>query len=98
MTKRKQDFLDEMILEESAKDPDFPKLYEAALKRRRLLRQLVDARHKQKLSQADVAKRLEVSQPSIWQLENQGDAKLSTLQRYADALGKEVEIKLKDVA
>lgn len=87
-----------MLAEEKASDPDFSKLYEAALKRRQLLRRLVEVREKEGLSQADLAKRLDISQPSIWQLENQGDAKLSTLQRYAEALGQDIDFKLKSAA
>ena len=49
---------------------------------------LVKLRKMQVLSQTDVAKRMKVSQPTISEFENEsGDVYLSTLQRYARAVG-----------
>ncbi len=41
--------LDEIIAEETEKDPEFPKLVEAAVKRRQLGRKLAEARKTRKL-------------------------------------------------
>lgn len=49
---------------------------------------LADHRHAAGLSQADVAARMRTSQPAVARLEaNRGDLRLSTLERYARALG-----------
>jgi len=87
MTKE-PDFLEELIAERTAQNPDFPKLMEAAARRRALLNELARVREKQGRSQTAVAADMETSQSSIARLEGaSGDARLSTLDRYAQALG-----------
>jgi hypothetical protein len=86
------DFLDELIAEGTARDPDFPKLVEAAVRRRALLRELGGLREMQGRSQTDVAAEMKSSQSSVARLEGSaGDARLSTLDRYAEALGFRVQ-------
>jgi len=82
------DFLEELIAERTAQNPNFPKLMEAAARRRALLNELARVREKQGRSQTAVAADMETSQSSIARLEGaSGDARLSTLDRYAQALG-----------
>jgi DNA-binding XRE family transcriptional regulator len=71
-----------------------PQDQRAAVKRRsdqivigQLLRMM---REGQKLSQADVAKRMGLEQPAIARLERQHDVKLSTLREWAMATGGEL--------
>lgn len=87
-----RDFLDEIIAERTKKNPEFPKLVEAALQRRRLLRALAQEREKAGLSQTELAAKMDTSQSAVARLEAGGtDAKMSTLDRFALALGKRVE-------
>jgi transcriptional regulator with XRE-family HTH domain len=79
-----RDFLDEVVNERSIRNPEFPALVEAAERRRQ-------ADH----SQTAVAAAMRSSQSSIARLETSAiDARLSTLDRYARALGYRVEYSL----
>src|SRR3989442_15907482 len=91
-TRRTRDFLDEMIAERAKTDPEFPQLVEAAYQRRKLLRALADEREKAGISQTDIAARMRTSQSAVARLEAGGiDAKMSTLDRFALALGDRVQ-------
>jgi ribosome-binding protein aMBF1 (putative translation factor) len=91
MTNRR-DFLDEIIGERSERNPEFPDLVEAALRRRQLLRELATRREKLGLSQTLVAARMGTSQSAVARLEaSEIDAKFSTVERFAAALGQKVE-------
>lgn len=64
-----------------------------------LLRQMLGARTKAGLSQADVAKRMGTHAPAITRLESalssgKHSPSLETLKRYAEAVGCELQIKL----
>ena len=86
------DFLDEMIEESTRRNPRFPELLEAAERRRALLKQLASERKAKGLSQTYVAARMGTSQSAVARLEAaEIDAKLSTVERYAAALGKRVD-------
>jgi ribosome-binding protein aMBF1 (putative translation factor) len=88
----KQDFLDEMISERSRRNPKFPQMLEAALGRRRLLRTLAERREQLGLTQTTVAERMETSQSAVARIEaGEIDAKLSTVERYAAAIGQRVQ-------
>lgn len=92
MTKRESDFLEELIQESSREEPQFREMVETALDTRQLLRQLVKERETLGLTQADVAARMATSQPAVARLEaGEIDPKLSTVGRYARAVGKSVE-------
>lgn len=68
---------------------------ELAQRRQGLLAELVAGRHDAGLSQADVAERMGTSQPAVARLEAGGvDARLSTLERYAAAVGLRMEVRL----
>jgi DNA-binding XRE family transcriptional regulator len=86
------DFLTEIIAERTARNPDFPGLVEAAMRRRELLRELSVRREQLGLSQTAVAAVMGTSQSAVARLESGDiDAKLSTVERYAAALGQRVE-------
>jgi transcriptional regulator with XRE-family HTH domain len=68
--------------------PVFPGFREMAESRRRLLAELVDQRRSLGLSQTEVAARMGTSQSAVARLEAvAGDVRLSTLERYAEAVG-----------
>jgi transcriptional regulator with XRE-family HTH domain len=89
---RKTDFLDEVISEREAKTPGFALMVEAALERRRLLRQLAEDRVELGLSQTAVAAEMGTSQSAVARIESgNADVKMSTVERYAATLGRKVE-------
>jgi len=89
------DFLDEVIDERTAQNPEFPAMVEAAERRRHLLSALAERRREGEHSQTAVAAAMQSSQSSIARLETSAtDARLSTLDRYAHALGYRVEYSL----
>jgi ribosome-binding protein aMBF1 (putative translation factor) len=91
------DFLDETIASRTAANPAFPRLVAAAARRRELVRELVALRASQGLSQMAVAERMGTSQPVVARLEaGDLDSRISTLERYADAVGVDREIRLAD--
>jgi len=89
------DFLDETIASRTEANPAFPRLVAAAARRRDLVRELVALRASQGLSQMAVAERMGTSQPVVARLEaGDLDSRISTLERYADAVGVELEMRL----
>lgn len=69
-------------------DESFAQEVEAARRNRELVRWLARWRYDHGQSQAQVAKRMQTSQPAVARLEShQHDAQLSTLARYVTALG-----------
>lgn len=74
----------------------FPGLEDYGDRRRDLIRELVSARLENGLSQTEVAARMGTSQSAVARLESGDlDARLSTLERYAAALGRTVNWKLR---
>jgi predicted transcriptional regulator len=72
--------------------PALPGFREMARRRRGALSDLVAERVSAGLSQTDVAARMGTSQSAVARLESGAlDARLSTLQRYAAALGRTVD-------
>jgi DNA-binding XRE family transcriptional regulator len=93
---REQDFLAELIDDYAAAAPAFPQLYEAAVRQRALLRTLAEKRAAAGISQRELARRMGTSQPAIARLERgEVDPKLSTLQRFAAAIGLEIDWRLR---
>ena len=87
-----KDFLDEIVDERSTRNAEFPELVEAALRRRQLLRELATKRVELGISQTIVAARMGTSQSAVARLEaGEMDAKFSTVERFAAALGQKVE-------
>lgn len=75
-------------------EPDevvFPGFREIAVRRRELVADLVARREEQGLSQTLVAARMGTSQSAVARLERgDADVRISTLERYAAALGAEL--------
>ena len=90
-----RDFLDRMIAERTARNPEFPKRFRAAVRRRELFHALAERRDERNLTQTQVAAAMETSQSFIARLESTaGDARLSTIDRYAESLGYVVQYHL----
>ena len=97
-TPHDRDFVDEIVAARTAGNPLFPELVEAAAARRELLRELARRRAALGFSQTAVAARMETSQSAVARLEGSAaDTKLSTVDRYAAALGCRVEWRVVDV-
>ena len=89
-----KDFADEVISSRSASNPAFPEMVDAALRTRRLLRELADRRRALNLSQTIVAARMGTSQSALARLEaGEIDPRISTVERYAHAIGRELTIR-----
>lgn len=65
----------------------------AARENREPLRTLSELRLESDLSQQDMAEELGVSQVSVSKIEHQDDPRVSTLMRYLDALGANLELR-----
>lgn len=90
-----RDFLDDMIAKRTERNPAFPKLLDAAHRRRELLRALAEQREDQERSQTAVAADMATSQSAVARLESTAsDAKISTVDRYAASLGYVVQYHL----
>lgn len=75
----------------------FPGFAEMAERRRALVDELVDERRALGLSQTEVAARMGTSQSAVARLESAaGDVRLSTLERYAAAVGRQIDMRLGD--
>lgn len=78
-------------------EPFLPGFRELAARRRALTDELAARRSRLGLSQTEVAARMGTSQSAVARLEaGQVDLRLSTLERYADALGCTIDWKLED--
>jgi ribosome-binding protein aMBF1 (putative translation factor) len=89
---RKSDFLDEIVTERRVKNPAFQAMVDAAVDRRRMLRQLAKDRISLGLSQTAVAAVMGTSQSAVARIESgKADVKVSTIERYAATLGRRVE-------
>jgi transcriptional regulator with XRE-family HTH domain len=79
--------------------PGFREMAQSARRRRELLAELVAERRTAGLSQAEVADRMGTSQPAVARVEAGAvDVRLSTLQRYAAAVGRQLEVRLAERA
>jgi predicted transcriptional regulator len=76
----------------SERQSSFPGLQEFSDRRRELIDELVRVRQEGELSQTEIAARMGTSQSAVARLESGTlDARLSTLERYAAALGQTVD-------
>lgn len=90
-----RDFLDEIIEERTKENPDFPEMLKAAARRRELLRTLAEQRGGRDRSQTAIAALMESSQSAVARLEGTAsDALVSTVQRYARAVGFDIQYHL----
>ncbi len=86
------DFLDELTEEWTRQDADFPALTDAAYDRLVLMRTLGQLRREAGLSQTAVAAKMGTSQAQLARLEKaESDPRMSTLDRFAVALGYRLE-------
>jgi transcriptional regulator with XRE-family HTH domain len=77
-------------------EPVFPGFAEMAERRRAVTDELAERRQRLGLSQTQVAARMGTSQSAVARLESgDADVRLSTLERYAAALGHQLDISLK---
>jgi ribosome-binding protein aMBF1 (putative translation factor) len=81
------DDLDQLIDELAETDPDVHARVDAALERRVLARELAARRRDAGLTQVELARRMGTSQGQVTRLESGADTRLSTVSRYAAALG-----------
>lgn len=85
----------ELDLAERLKDPQFAAGFEDAASRVGLLKACLAGRKSADLTQAEVARLMETTQSAISELESGGtDPRLSTLQRYARAIGCRLDLQL----
>ena len=90
-----RDDLEDYIAERAKGDPELPGRIDAALRRRELLRALAEERRSRGLPRTAVAARMGTSEAAVARLETgEVDPKLSTVERFADALGKRLEWQL----
>ena len=76
--------------------PVLPGIREMAERRRRVVAELAAARRAEGLSQSAVAAQMGTSQPVVARLESgQVDVRLSTLSRYAAAVGRELDLRVR---
>lgn len=86
------DFLGDYIAKRTAKTPGFSAMVAAAEARREALHTLAERRESLGVSQTAVAAAMKTSQSTVARLETTAaDTKLSTLERFAAALGLTVE-------
>ena len=96
---RPRDDLDDFISERGRTNPEFAALVDAHLERRRLQRALAAKRQEVGATQAEVAARMGTSQSAVARIEAaEADAKMSTLQRYAIAIGHEIEFSIRSAS
>jgi transcriptional regulator with XRE-family HTH domain len=86
------------IIRRWMKDPAFRREYDALEEEFTLARELIRARAKADLTQAEVAKRMRTSQSAVARLEGgRMNASLDTLRRYARATGSTLRVSLDPV-
>lgn len=75
-------------------DPEAREIYKEEAAKKELWLQLVEARQAAGLTQAELARRLGVSQAQVARIEKSGydSYTLNTLRRYVQALGKRLEV------
>lgn len=78
-------------------DPAFRRTYEEEAKKKELWLALVEARQSANLTQAEVARRLGVSQAQVARIEKRGydSYTLNTLRRYVAALGEGFSVEVR---
>lgn len=92
---RPTDLVDELIERRRATRPDFDDLVSAALDRRQLMRALGDRRRALGLTQTQVAALIGTSQSAVARMERgESDLRLSSIERFADAVGARLTLSL----
>jgi transcriptional regulator with XRE-family HTH domain len=89
------DDLDRAIAERIAEDPSFADTLHDVREVHRILDALLARREELGLTQTEVARRMEVKQPTVSEFERESsDPRLSTIQRYARAVGLAARVSL----
>jgi HTH-type transcriptional regulator / antitoxin HipB len=89
------DDVDRLIADLKAKNPEIAESFERGYQAFRLGAMLQLAREDAGMTQEQVAQKLGTKKSAISRLENNaGDLRLSTLQKYAEAVGRELVIEL----
>ena len=84
------------LLREELKDPEFRKEWEAREPERNLMRAILDARIKRKMTQAEIAKKAGTTQSAIARFEaGNTNPTLGFVSRLSRAVGARLEIKLR---
>jgi len=87
--------LQKYIKERKAKDPEFAKDYDLGYEQFKIGVLLKQEREEIGLTQEQLAKKLNTKKTAISRIENHAeDIKLSTLERFAQALGKKLHIEI----
>lgn len=87
----------DLDLADQLADPAFRAAFEDAQARSKLLRSCIDIRKQGSQTQQAVAKAMETTQSAVSELESGAtDPRLSTLQRYARAVGCRLDVRLVD--
>jgi predicted transcriptional regulator len=95
MADHEMDFLDEVIAESTERNPAFPQMMELARRNREVLAALSKERKRSKVSQKTVALAMGTTQSAVSELEKSAsDAKFSTIEKYAAAIGMTVQFHL----
>jgi ribosome-binding protein aMBF1 (putative translation factor) len=89
------DDLDELVAARHNERPGFAALVQAAERRREFGRALGAVRKRQGLSQTRVAERMGARASMIHRVEGGLDVRVSTIQKYAAALGYELRMRLR---
>ena len=93
----RRDDLDDFIIGRTQANPDFPAMVADALAQRKLLRELAEQRQSTGLTRTAVAARMGTSESAVARLEGaENDPRLSTVGRYAAALGKRIDWSIVD--
>ena len=79
-------------LQEKLKDPYFKELYELEQQKFSIVRNIIDFRIKHKLSQANLAKQLKVTQQHISNIESGEFSSVATLEKVLLGIGMTVRI------
>ena len=81
------------IKKRKARDPEFAKDYESGYAEFKVGVMLRQARQEAGLTQEEIAKKLNTKKSAISRIENHArDIRLSTLEKYAKALGRELHV------
>lgn len=83
------------IKKRKASDPEFAKGYDAGYQQFKIGVMLKQARLEAGVTQEELAARLQTKKTAISRIENHAeDIKLSTLERFAEAIGKHLTLKI----
>ena len=77
------------------KDPAVKKEYDALEEEFAMIGELLKARTRAKLTQAQIARRMGTSQSAVARMESGRAPSLASLRKYAKATGSKIEIRLK---